>query len=158
VNKGNFFRFLWKFYTAHIQPLDPHVDRLAQWMLQTGHYIPATTWATPQGGHGVSMFRAPSIWVLMNKPHEARLRDVQATFFYTPAFDWDSLRPPHLPDPYDFGVEEAMAMAVQARDGQAVPRQGRLTPLLAVGMPASPLYAVSNAAHHADEDEDEDDV
>jgi hypothetical protein len=38
VNKGNLFRLLWKFYTAHIQSLDPHVDRLAQWMLQTGHY------------------------------------------------------------------------------------------------------------------------
>jgi hypothetical protein len=50
INKGNFMKLLWRFWHHKLRPLSPDLDRIVQWMLQSGAYVPATTWVNSFGG------------------------------------------------------------------------------------------------------------
>ena len=43
ITKANFWKLIYQFWVRHIKPLDPHPERILQWMMSTGKLIPLHT-------------------------------------------------------------------------------------------------------------------
>ena len=73
LTKSNLFKQMYKFWRAGLKPLDPFPDRMLQWMLQSGEYIPSPVWIISGTGRGMNLQSACAMWRIIRHPEATRL-------------------------------------------------------------------------------------
>lgn len=67
---------------SDFQPLDPPPEQLLTWILQTGKYIPASTWVITGQGMGLYLQQFRALWKIIKHPERTSLSDVLNLFFH----------------------------------------------------------------------------
>ena len=145
ILKGNIFKHLYRFWHAHLRPLDPDVDIVLLWMLHTGHYIPASQWCLTPCGRGLNWRQANAMWRIVRHPDKVRLGAVHDLFFHSDR--GQLMRFPEQDNPYDMTFEAAQDLARQCREsGRFTPLQADLEDVSDDGVPDAAAQARADAA------------
>ena len=115
LTKSNLFKQMYKFWRGNLKPLDPFPDRMIQWMLQSGDYIPSPAWIISSTGRGMDFKAACAMWRIVRHPKSTKIEDIQALFFAQPGGQ-PPFRHPDFEDIFDCGLSGARAMAQVLRE------------------------------------------
>ena len=81
ITKTNLVQLVYAFWLNHIRPLDVPFVRLLFWMIDSGIYLPSSTWLIQGGSRGMDMTCALAFWRIVQFPDALRQVDIERVFF-----------------------------------------------------------------------------